>query len=507
MLTAKARALLGSLGWHHLGFAFFWTTIFVGLTGFAGSEFRNNFQLYTLLHQGCSIVTVFLMVAITRKRIPFPPSYAIVAGSLLFIGSSLYWLTFQYGYHSLIGELCSGVAVGAAGGLFYVLWQQFFASEGASRTAIYVPFSAALAVVICFLLWFMPNIAKAICSVLILPVLSVVSLYKSLSEVQIDEPYISFVKHRTLIVVKDFWRPVFCVGALGFVWRLITHVFVIQRGYSFLVVMGSFGLAALAVALFELFSRRRFTILNIYQIFFPLTTGIFLLSVFLGTGFAPLVTGILHFGFEIINLLLLIACAVYSSENNLSSTHIYALCISPILIAMLIGDVLGTALSPLVVYDFTVTANVLFVCIFLLSIVLSSVAFAKRGHQESPETPASVTSTVKPVTTSFWEQDDGSLIDSSMEKKKDTFSPSDDFRFDKRDKEISLGQRLIDLNLIVPLSKREEDVADLVLKGNGVPAISRKLFISENTVRGHTKSIYRKVGVHSRQELIDLFDR
>ena len=46
----------------------------------------------------------------------------------------------------------------------------------------------------------------------------------------------------------------------------------------------------------------------------------------------------------------------------------------------------------------------------------------------------------------------------------------------------------------------------LVLRGNNVPAVARKLYISENTVRDHMKSIYRKAGVHSRQELIDLLD-
>ncbi len=60
--------------------------------------------------------------------------------------------------------------------------------------------------------------------------------------------------------------------------------------------------------------------------------------------------------------------------------------------------------------------------------------------------------------------------------------------------------------LIKPFSPREREVVALVLRGNNVPAIARKLYISENTARDHMKSIYRKADVHSRQELIDLFD-
>ena len=35
-------------------------------------------------------------------------------------------------------------------------------------------------------------------------------------------------------------------------------------------------------------------------------------------------------------------------------------------------------------------------------------------------------------------------------------------------------------------------------------AISEKLFVSENTVKSHIKSIYQKLGIHLRSQLIDL---
>ena len=57
------------------------------------------------------------------------------------------------------------------------------------------------------------------------------------------------------------------------------------------------------------------------------------------------------------------------------------------------------------------------------------------------------------------------------------------------------------------LSPRETEVAELLMKGHSVSAIAGKLFISENTTRGHAKSIYKKLAVHSRQELVDLGDQ
>jgi DNA-binding CsgD family transcriptional regulator len=57
------------------------------------------------------------------------------------------------------------------------------------------------------------------------------------------------------------------------------------------------------------------------------------------------------------------------------------------------------------------------------------------------------------------------------------------------------------------LTRREEDVLAMLLSGRTARDIAARLYISEHTVRDHTKSIYEKVGVGSRNELVaQLFD-
>jgi DNA-binding NarL/FixJ family response regulator len=51
------------------------------------------------------------------------------------------------------------------------------------------------------------------------------------------------------------------------------------------------------------------------------------------------------------------------------------------------------------------------------------------------------------------------------------------------------------------LSRREREILRALLQGQGAIAIGRELFISANTVRNHVRSIYKKLGVHSRLEL------
>ena len=56
------------------------------------------------------------------------------------------------------------------------------------------------------------------------------------------------------------------------------------------------------------------------------------------------------------------------------------------------------------------------------------------------------------------------------------------------------------------LSRRETDVLFLLAKGRNVGYITQQLCISEGTAKTHVNHVYKKCGVHSRQELICLID-
>lgn len=56
------------------------------------------------------------------------------------------------------------------------------------------------------------------------------------------------------------------------------------------------------------------------------------------------------------------------------------------------------------------------------------------------------------------------------------------------------------------LTKREAEVLTLIARGRSTPRIQEELHVSANTVNTHTSHIYQKLGIHSRQELLDLVD-
>lgn len=47
----------------------------------------------------------------------------------------------------------------------------------------------------------------------------------------------------------------------------------------------------------------------------------------------------------------------------------------------------------------------------------------------------------------------------------------------------------------------------LLLKGRTIARIQEELFISAGTVNTHTRHIYQKMGIHDRQQLLDLADQ
>ena len=56
------------------------------------------------------------------------------------------------------------------------------------------------------------------------------------------------------------------------------------------------------------------------------------------------------------------------------------------------------------------------------------------------------------------------------------------------------------------LSAREREVLALLARGRTQPYIREALLLSKNTVSSHVQHIYSKLGVHSKQELIDLVE-
>ena len=68
------------------------------------------------------------------------------------------------------------------------------------------------------------------------------------------------------------------------------------------------------------------------------------------------------------------------------------------------------------------------------------------------------------------------------------------------------AQRLAHLAAEAGLTQTEEQIALLAVRGRSRAVIARELGYSANTVRNYTHTLYSKLGIHSKQELIDLVE-
>lgn len=75
------------------------------------------------------------------------------------------------------------------------------------------------------------------------------------------------------------------------------------------------------------------------------------------------------------------------------------------------------------------------------------------------------------------------------------------------DAQSELQARIEEVAVRGELSPRETETLAYLGRGHGIVFIAKTLVISESTVRTHVKSIYRKLGVSSREELLELIDR
>lgn len=507
----RAKKLLEGLRIHHLGFGFFWTVTFIVLSGPQGDTADSSWQPYILTEQVLlPLVVGFLGIFCALRRRELPHGMASAASFMLSGAALLYVLVFQFNQGDGTIAVFASVLMGCSCGLFFLLWEMFYVTEGQQRALICIPLSAAMSVGLYLLISLLPPIAVAFVAVCVLPFLALLCLQKSLAEIEAD--VVAPLTHPALArAVSDLWRPVLCVSILGFSWKLIAGIEPAQSSGGTAVLVG-FAAAALLVVALELFLSKGFDILHICQVLFPALTVVFLLPSLFGQQYTTLLVAFLMFGFEVVNLLLIITCAVYTIRNGLPSSPLYALCIGPVLLSMAVGSGLGKLLGPTLSDDLAHWANVILLCIVLLSVALILVT---RGKSHAPASMTDAELLNSRAATLRYRRRDGRREASSTAENPECAESADTplrtgtaqttgaFNDSPDDQQRRIREYLEGHGL----SPREIEVAELLMKGHTVSAIAGKLFISENTTRGHAKSIYKKLGIHSRQELVDLDDQ
>lgn len=480
-----------NLRWYCLGFGFFWSIPLSMMCGVPTIAAPSSHWLWFVWVQQLSVVACLPLCArIPAQRLACATTgLPFAAGLLLSLPGFSYVYCFTLGHSSLALSVVSGVLLGLSCALSFVLWQIVYANEGQSRASVYLPFASLVAVGICLVMFVIPAALVALCLICVLPMASAYTLWRSAHDM---EPFAarSWQPYRRS-VVADVWKPVLCASVVCFAWSLSSHLPAPYEASHIVAMLLGLGCACCAVALIGLRSHASMGAFDVYQAIFPVIGIVLFVPALLGSQWTSFTVGVLTFGARLMTLLTLMLCATYSARTQFSPGLIYLVCAFPLQAASFVGDTAGFLMVPGLFAQaasaFQIPAAGFIVC--FVGLVVASLGKRPRSLAE----PVDDTLLINPTP----QEQPASKPDAGA-------AP---IEAASKDADEETGGASLPPALAAELSAREVEVVDLLLKGNTIAAISRKLFISENTTRGHMKRIYRKFNVHSRQELIDTFER
>lgn len=454
--------------------------------------------------------------------------------AIIFLGSVFIILSMYFEDYTLALVIAGGLFLGGGCAGLFTLWQSIFAAMSTERSNLTLILGAMAAPFVYSVVNLAPEAIAAFLVPMLLAPLCDTCLTIATHEVDFNQPMFedkpsehSGVYHRA---VKDHWRSALCLGALGFVSGIVRGIAVLNDDIVFLVNEASLvGMLISAVILLIAccFRWLKIDLTDMFRIVYPALIVGFLLVPFLGAHYLTAFVTLTYFTFSLIHMLMMMQVAQISRNRGIHPIFIFGLFAGIAYIMQSIGFIVGwfgtllpdqPALSLFGISQIStfILSMSLFIAIgssfkdllsrnsisldsielfhftnnsFLLKAIedktRSAVKLAERTKPKLPATSLSAEQSNKPC---------------QIRRKK--VSPLDDADV-MRD---MISKQCHILKARYGLSIRELEIAELLVRGNTVPAIATKLFISEHTVKTHSKHIYAKLGIHKKQELLELVE-
>ena len=372
-----------------------------------------------------------------------------------------------------IGKTVSLIAAGGGLGILILVWCEFFGALNPMRVAIY--HGAAILFGEAFF-WLFMGLEPAFIAVfsVVMPLVSLGSAHRSIASLpHAERPHDGELTRGAAIP----WKPIALMAICTFAMQ-----FAMMPGAPMVAgnVIGV-ALACLIVILGSLSTSRWFNFDTIYRVAFPLVCATSLLvTPLLGGSDHPQATALFFDGgYTMMSMFIMIVLANITYRFGISATWLNGIERGIRYIVETLGwgtyvltaTVLPTGANQAVHLGVAVTVFVAF-----LAIVLSEKSLAARwgidlhaGAREARD-GVSAGATVRP----------------------DPFAAG------------QLSLRVSDLSKARGLSDREEEILQLMARRVPMAQMEENLFVARGTIKAHTSRIYKKLGVHSREELYEM---
>lgn len=456
-----------------------------GLTGLDISDILKYWSVPLQLALSVSLFSVLLKRGAPSKT--FITLIAGIAGLLIIAGCLLLFLPGDAVRGNIALVASAAAVIGLGYGLLLLLWLYRLSrfSDGGVIKVLLVSLvvSSATFLILLFLLPAFESVAFVSISLVSVVLCAVgvedCTVHDGAGEQPVDGKR-AFSK--SILELRD---PLFCVCAIAVAVALTRAIALdgIEDG-TVVNIATSIGTIAAAAVLYLMwfgFGKDRAlsgkqNIPTLYRVFFPLiATALLLLSV-LGSSFGLIVAILVFVIFAIVSALIMSTSITTARKQGTEPLYVYGVFAGCMYFAAMVATILGGWVYYPKNFGAATTSVIVLLVLYILA--MSYVAIQnrrKRSPEEDSDTgaaPVAVPAAASPETT---------VID-------------------------EVAQRCTILAERNHVTTREQDILLLIARGRDVPSISKQLFISENTVRSHSKNVYKKLGIHSKQELLDLLE-
>ena len=294
--------------------------------------------------------------------------------------------------------------------------------------------------------------------------------------------------------MKAVRNPLYCAASIAFsvaITRMVALLLVPDASDN----VNTFGLAAVAFGSIVLLlaDKRtgeslasRISIPSLFRVLFPVVATLLLVLSIAGDVTALPVGAAVFAIYSIVSALMLPICIDAAKERRVSPVSAFDLFAGLVYLSFAAATLLGIILLGGDVAD----SRVVVICILIVLYILAMAFVLMERHTRDAFSAR---------------EDEGAhgALDKSS-------GPTDAVQ--TQDVSVSsdgpdpIEQRCMVLASQRGLSPRETDVLVAFAHGRNVAYLASQLVLSENTIRSHSKTLYTKLGVHSKQELIDLVE-
>lgn len=447
------------------------------LSGFAPASYLGVFfAVKVLVFAGCAVLVY------RNPRFTATSTLSICAALLLVIGIVLSTIIlrmsgFSFGpSESTLLLAIAACLLGVGDALMLLLWGRFCGTLSLRAAYLFVLSSYIVSLLFYALFVELPPLAIlviAIVGIAVVPIMLKKSMdARTVETADADRPSLRKA-------LGSLWRPVFITATFAFMSNLTLFVSGQQsvnvdeaRLTSTIVTL----LVVIAMILPAILFPRRVNIAIAYRIALPIAAGGFLLLAFFWNSGGGVANSMVAMGWLISDVISWCIIANVVHQTKLPAFVLYGASEAAIALASLLGVAIGYTFSGFIETGGVAIMALALVAVYLLSTVVLFVLKDRSIADYSAGTAGDDAKT-------------GKALEPTM--------PNGDDRFERRCRNLAEQAQL---------TPRESDILACLAQGRSTQYMAEKFTLSENTVKSHVRNVYQKLGVHSKQDVIDIIN-